>query len=175
MSEDRAPRGMDKANFVTGLVLSVLGAFVVHVSWNMPRFEAQAAQPFSVPGIVPGLLGAILALMGLVLVLRAARRGGHRLSFAGKDVRRWSGRPSVRRFLIALGLCLAYGLGLLGRLPYAWATGSFVTVFILAFEFAPAETWCVRGRRAATALAQGAIVAGIVTLVFEKLFLVTLP
>ena len=86
------------------------------------------------------------------------------------------GAPSVRRFLLAAVLCVAYAAGLVGRGPPFWlATAVFVFVVILAFRWAElkADGRLARGAAVAAACAIGTAAA--VTLVFQELFLVRLP
>ncbi|MDQ3458982.1 MAG: hypothetical protein M3498_06750, partial [Deinococcota bacterium] len=78
----------------------------------------------------------------------------------------------ARRTLLTLLLTLGYGAGLVGLLPYWLATFLFVFLFITVFEWPTASS---RARVLALALLQAALVAGLVTFIFERLFLVRLP
>jgi putative tricarboxylic transport membrane protein len=73
--------------------------------------------------------------------------------------------------LLALVLCLLYAPGLLGRLPFMWATGLFVFAFVAAFSFERARP--IRSLMGAAAMALGVAVG--VDLLFEQVFLVRLP
>ena len=50
-------RNMPKADFLASILLMAFGAWIIVQSYRMPRFEEFDANPFSVPGIVPGILG----------------------------------------------------------------------------------------------------------------------
>ena len=72
-------------------------------------------------------------------------------------------------------LALVYTLGLVGTLPFWAATGLFVFTFIMVFECwlsEPRKPW-VKSLLWASGLAL--VTATVVTLVFERAFLVRLP
>jgi uncharacterized membrane protein YhaH (DUF805 family) len=153
----------------TSLLLVALAAAVVIESWRMPRLENLGVNPMSVPGLTPGVIGLVLLGLGLALLarsLRERRRAGTAASAPS------TGTPIAnRRALVAGLLCLVYALGLLGRLPFPWATGLFVFAFVAVFGFERARPWRTLG--GATLMAAGS--AWAVTLLFEQLFLVRLP
>jgi putative tricarboxylic transport membrane protein len=167
-----AARGLPRADFVTGLLLAALGLAVVVESLRMPRFEQLKIEPYTVPGLVPGALGAVLLVLGAALFLRAARAGGWRLG-AGRAV--GIADPALRRLLLAAALCVGYAAGLIGRLPFWRATFLFIAGFVALFEWPLASTRRERVRRLAFALLFGALISAAVTLVFQKIFLVRLP
>jgi hypothetical protein len=165
---------MMRADLVTGLVLLALGLAVVVESLRMPRFEHLNINPYTVPGLVPGGLGAVILVLGAALFLRAARAGGWRLG-SGAGPMSWLGDPGVRRLLLAAGLCVGYAALLVGRLPFWLATFLFVTGFVVLFEWPLATSRSVRMRRLAFALGFGALISAVVTFVFQEIFLVRLP
>ena len=166
--------GMVRADLVTGLVLVALGIGVVVESLRMPRFEQLNINPYTVPGLVPGALGAVILVLGAALFVRAARAGGWRLG-SGAGPASWSADPGVRRLLLAVGLCVGYAAGLVGRLPFWLATLLFVVGFVALFEWPLAASRSQRWRRLGFALAFGALISAVVTLVFQEIFLVRLP
>ena len=62
---------MPKADFLVSIFFIILGVIVLILSFRMPRFEDLGANPYSVPGIVPGFLGAIIAILGGALFARS--------------------------------------------------------------------------------------------------------
>jgi hypothetical protein len=166
------PVGMARADFVTGLVLMALGLAVVVESLRMPRFEALQINPYTVPGLVPGVLGLVILILGGALAARAARAGGWRL---GSGSAWWRADGGVRRLVLSLALCLGYAALLVGRLPFWLATWLFISAFIALFEWPLAGSRRERMLRLAFALAFGLVVAVIVAYVFERVFLVRLP
>ena len=66
-----APR--QRADFLFGLGWAVLGLAIAGEAWRMDRLEHQGVEPYAVPGLVPGLLGLLLAGFGLTLAWRGWR------------------------------------------------------------------------------------------------------
>ena len=162
-----------RADFWFGLVLLLLGLAVAVESWRMPRLAELNVHPMTAPGIVPGLLGAILFLLGGVLSLRSARAGGWRAP--GNRARGADLAIQTRRFLLAAALCVGYAAGLVTRLPFWAATGIFVFGFIAVFEWHGGRRLAGHARALAIAAVQAVLVAAAVTYVFEQIFLVRLP
>ena len=166
---------MVKADFVTGLAFVALGLAALIESLRMPRLEHLGVNPYSVPGVVPGALGVVIALLGGILVMRAARAGGWRLGAEGARLAGLWRDGAVRRFTLALVLTLAYAVGLVGTLPFWLATGLFVFFFIAAFEWRLDAAAAVRLKALAMAALEAVVVAAVVSFVFQEVFLVTLP
>ncbi len=164
---------MIKADFVTGLTFVALGLGALAESLRMPRFETLSVNPYTVPGIVPGMLGAVIAVLGLLLTLRSARAGGWRLGGEVAQLAALYRRGPARRFLLAFVLTVGYAAGLVGTVPFWLATGVFVFVFIAAFEGPAAKDR--RLRVLVLAAVEAALVTIAVTLVFQEVFLVRLP
>lgn len=166
-----------RKDLITSLVLIAFGAAVVVEAARMPRFGHLGINPYTVPGIVPAFLGAILGLMGLLMLGRtvvAWRRGGTVPATVA------DGEPnSAPRLLLTLALALLFGFGLIGNVPFWLATFLFVWSFLLVFEVQP--MFAARAGRAAllrsasTTLLEAVLVAASVTFVFQRVFLVTLP
>lgn len=153
------------------LLLTAVAIAVVLESWRMPRLENLGVDPMSAPGLTPGVIGLVLLLLGLLLLVRSLRerRAASRAATPAPVAPLATG-DGVRA-LVAVVLCLVYALGLLGRLPFAWATGLFVFAFVVAFAFERARP--LRTLAGAAAMAVSTAVS--VTLLFEQLFLVQLP
>ena len=58
-----------------------LGIAVLVGSLIMDRLEQQHINPYTVPGLLPGLLGLAMILLGGVLWVRSWRRGAHEQPF----------------------------------------------------------------------------------------------
>lgn len=166
---------MARADFVTGWILILLSLYVIVESWRMPRLEHLKVHPLSVPGIVPAFIGSVLLFFGIILVIRSIRRGGHRLGLTREGFRRIFDEPGNRRLLLTAFLCIGYAGFLVGTFPYWLATGLFVWLFIVLFEWERGTGFRVQKWRLVTAAILALISSGAVTLVFERLFLVTLP
>lgn len=160
--------GSAKADLFTGLVLIALGAAMTVGGLTMDRLEIRNIHPASIPGLVPTALGIALVVAALALAIRALRQVRAPADAAGDDF-------SWRAMGLALLLTVGYAIGLVGRIPYEIATGLFVFLFIAAFEWQPDAPARRRLIRLGTALLQAVLVAAVVTVVFERLFLVRLP
>lgn len=167
-----------------------LGVFVVVESLRMPRYAHIGANPYSVPGLVPGVLGGALVLFGIVMVLREVMRmrrkddspsGGlidpqdviteapETVPVAQPHI------PGVPRLFITIILAVVYAFGMIGRLDFGLATGIFVFLFITIFEFKPDMGSRRFTRMVGLALVEAALVAVAIVVIFEKVFLVRLP
>jgi len=161
-------RGADPA---FGLGWTALGAAIAVGAWRMDRLEAQGVEPFAVPGLLPGLLGVLLALFGLMLALRGRRAASGEAAEPGDE-----GAAEPWRAALAVLLVAGFVLGLLGRGPPFWlAAFVFVFLSILLFEWPERrrDGTLLRGAARAALVAAGASAA--ITLVFQEIFLVRLP
>lgn len=166
---------MVKADFVTGIVLILVGLYVIFESWRMPRFENLHVHPMSVPGLVPAFIAAVIIIFGLQLVFRGILRGGHRLSITREACGRIVRDPGNQRLLVTAVLTVAYAGLMVGRVPYPLATGLFVFFFVLIFERTPGMTRAKWVRCLLAAFILAVVTAVAVSVAFERLFLVTLP
>lgn len=158
------------ADLVWSLVWIAFGAVIVYGSWTMDRLEKMNINPYTAPGLVPGLLGAGILLMGAMLLVRAVRAGG----FKARQTADGAADPA--RLGLAVLLCLGYGAGLVGRgMPFWAATFLFVFVSVALFQWPERRARGEPGRGLAVAAACALGTALGVTLVFQELFLVRLP
>lgn len=168
-----SPQTLNKLDFISALVLIALGIAVVLESLRMPRLENLAINPYTIPGLVPGILGVIISVLGGVLLIRSIARGGWRIS--GQGLSDLSHHPGLQRLLLALILTFGYAAGLIGRLPFWLATFLFVLLFIVLFErmLPPPKPPLIRSLL--SALIEAILVTAVVTYVFQEIFLVRLP
>lgn len=166
---------MPKADFVTALLMIVFSVGVIWMSARMPAFENRGANPLSAPGIVPGMLGAIIGFLGIVMLIRAIRRGGHRLELGGGKLAAWTRKPATLRFGLTILLALLYAWGLVGRISFPLATFLFVAAFIVIFEYDRSKPLRGNRRTVIVALIEAALTAAIISAVFRYVFLVNLP
>lgn len=152
-----------------------LGVAILVGSLTMDRLEHQNINPYTVPGLLPGLLGLAMILLGGVLALRSWRRGAF-------TEPRPAATPQQRaqrvRVAVVLALCLGYGVGLVGHgLPYWIASALFVATTILVLQRMSADETRRHLTAAswAKAITIGICAALVVQGVFQELFLVRLP
>jgi Tripartite tricarboxylate transporter TctB family len=144
-----------RSDLVQGAIWALGGGAIVYASWTMDRLERHGAALYTAPGLVPGLLGLVILLLGVVLALR-------------KRTVQPAAPMRVGNTPLVLVLCLGYAVGLVGRVPFWLATFVFVTAFVAIFEYP------VR-RRMALAPVYGAVTSLAVDYLFEAVFLVRLP
>lgn len=156
-----------RADLWTGVVLLALALAMIAGAWSMDRLELRRIHPLSAPGLVPGMLGAALAVCAVILIAGAGRRGlGNPLAAAERG-------PALR-LAACLALTLAYPLLLIGALPFWLATTLFVAAFVALFEWAPRPA-SGHARALGVAAVMGLIAGPLTAYVFQELFLVRLP
>ncbi|WP_367714715.1 tripartite tricarboxylate transporter TctB family protein [Nitratireductor sp. GISD-1A_MAKvit] len=166
-------RTINRTDFLSGLVVAALGAAGLVEALRMPRFEARGADPFTVPGLTPGLLSTVLCVLGVVLLLRGIS-GRVLAEGARPSITQWS-RASAIRTLFTIVMVLVYGTLLFGRMPFLYATALFVFVFTLGAELIDTERRKPVWQLVIGALALAGIAAFAIDFVFTDLFLVRLP
>lgn len=176
MSIENAPAGAvsPRADLVSALLWVAFGGAVAIGGWRMDRLAHLHINKYEIPGLVPGLLGAAIVLLGLMLALRAVRAGA--LSTSGTAAVAAAPHGSGRMVLVFAAMLL-YTLVLVGRgLPFWLATGAFVTAFIYFFD---RERQTALGRTGARQLMLaatcGVVTSAVVTFAFQHIFYVRLP
>ena len=166
---------MPKADFVVSILLMCFGGWVVIHSFHMPRFKELSADPLSVPGIVPGILGTVICILSLIVFIRSLARKGYRLGLKRQTLNNFLLDTSPQRMLLTIFICIVYGILMVGRLNYYLATSIFVLIFLILFQFRRSEDSTARGKVLTLAVLQALLTAGIVGAVFRYLFMVDLP
>ena len=165
------PPATPRSDAIAAAAALVFALAVVVASWRMDRFESQGGTLWTAPGLWPGIVGLVLGALALGLLVRSWRRA----AAIGWDAAETNDTPLVPtpRFAAAASLFFLYAIGLVGRgLPFWLGTAAFVAFYVYAFHDEPARP---RPRRIAMALAIGVATSLVVTLVFERVFLVRLP
>lgn len=163
-----------RADFFFGLFWIVFGGAIAYGSWTMDRLEYLHINPYTAPGLVPGILGAFVALFGAIMALRAWRGGALEAAAPGEPIVAPEG---WRRIALTLSLCVGFSVGLVGHGPPFWLSAAiFVFLHVFLFEYPDRHArgegaW--RGLLVAAAVGVGA--AFVITLIFQELFLVRLP
>lgn len=164
-----------RAELVQACGWGLLGLLVLIGSLRMDRLESQHINPYTIPGLLPALLGIAMLLLATLLGWRAIRHGA--LTPEAR-VHRPFDAAIARRIVTVIGLCVAFGAGLVGHgLPFWLAGAIFVSVAILVFE-QPQRAHAglaLTLRDVASAVVIGLGAGGMIWFVFERLFLVRLP
>src|SRR5688572_30379793 len=69
---DAAPM-TPRADLLSAALWGAFGTLVVVASWRLPRLEQMGINPWSAPGLTPGLIGLAIVLAATALALRAWR------------------------------------------------------------------------------------------------------
>ena len=161
-----------RADFYGGLAWVAFGIAIGVASWRMDRLERMGVSFFTAPGLVPGVLGVLITVCGLILAVRSWRRG----AFGALQAPPVLLRPDVLgRIGVTLVLCLGFALGLVGRVPF-WIAGAlylFLQIAVLQYPERKAQGEVARGLLVAAVIALAA--AGTIAFLFQELFLVRLP
>ena len=163
-----------RSDFLSALGWMGLGIAILIGSVTMDRLEKQGINPYTIPGLLPGLLGIAMTILGALLAARSWRP--HLFAATAKPAP--ADRAEHKRLLLVLGLCLGFGIGLVGHgLPFWLAAAIFVTLAILSLQYqgrqSTGETTSLRMLVKTAAIGLGAGL--IITLVFQEIFLVRLP
>jgi cobalamin synthase len=165
---------MPKADFYTGIGLMAFGILVLILSLQMPTMAEQSKNPYAAPGIVPGLIGAIITFLSGIMFFRAIRRGGHRKQITGEAIKGFFTHESTNRMVKTVLICVLYSL-LLGHVNFILLTMLFIFVFVLTFEYSFRESFRTQARKVLMAAVLAIITSSAVYGVFFYLFLVNLP
>jgi hypothetical protein len=169
--EDITPR----SDLWQGVGWIVFGAAVLVGSVLMDRLESQNINPYTIPGLLPGMLGIAMMLLGTVLAVRSWERGA--LSHPREPFTAHQ-RETRKRVWTVVVLVTIYSVGLIGHgLPFWLASAIFVTgsILILQRMNADPEERRLTPRLWAKAIVIGVLSAVITHLVFQQIFLVRMP
>jgi hypothetical protein len=168
MEEQQTP---PRTDLISAVFWMLFGGVIVVGSLRMDRLEYMSINPYTAPGLVPGILGAFIALFGLIMGIRAIGAGA--LHGAPQP----AGEPIFNgRVALSAALCIAFAAGLVGHGPPFWlAAGIFVFLHIFLFQFPERRerNEVAKGALVALAIAIGA--SFVITMIFQELFLVRLP
>jgi putative tricarboxylic transport membrane protein len=159
---------MQRGNLVSAGVFAAAGAAILIASVRMDRLTDRGIEAWSVPGLTPGVVGALMIVLSLVLGLQALRMPAT------------DGEPAVpggmRRAGLALLLCVLFaGITLGHGLPFVVEGAAFIFVFTSLFSWAE---WRAAGRVVrglAQTLAVAVLASAFISWLFESVFLVRLP
>jgi len=164
-----------RADFVAALTWIALGLAIVAGALAMDRLERFGATLYTAPGLVPGILGALIAFLGGVLLVRSVRRGAM-ATFSESWLPTPEGRSTLARTMLAIALSLVYTLVLVGHgLPFWLVTVLFVFVFMLLFYLPERRARGETMRGVVLSAVVAVATSAIVTLMFERVFLVRMP
>jgi len=151
-------------------VFAAAGAAILIASLRMDRLTDRGIEAWSAPGLTPGVAGALMILLSLVLGLQALRSPAQ----AADDEPPVPG--AMRRAGLALLLCVVFAGVTLGHgTPFVVEGAVFIFVFTMLFSWAE---WRAAGRIARGLVQTLAVAVGasaFISWLFESVFLVRLP
>jgi hypothetical protein len=166
MNQERPSPGAD---LLTGVALLALSIGIIAGALSMDRLERLEATIYTAPGLVPGILGLVLALLAAILIGRSLRAGVGGAMPPLEISEHW-------RLGAALVLCLGFALGLVGHGPPFWLGAAiFTSAFVFVFQFPERRRAGTLGRGAIFAAGYGFIVGLAIHHLFQDVFLVWLP
>lgn len=168
------PHRVPRDDLWGGVAWITLAVAILVASIRMDRLQDQDINPYTIPGLLPGLLSLLMLFFGSMLALRGLLAGGlHAVPGPASSAASAPGRT-----LLVIGLCAAFDVLLVGHgLPFWAAAAIFVAVAVLALERSGAGR---NGRLPTAAAVVKAIVIGLATggaatALFQQVFLVHLP
>ncbi|MBA3508242.1 MAG: tripartite tricarboxylate transporter TctB family protein [Betaproteobacteria bacterium] len=180
-----APRRRNAVAIAVAVGWIAFGLVVAIAAWQMDRLTHLRISPYSIPGLVPAILGILMVVFGSVLLARAKASGTRAAN--GADAGGQDGidtGPATRDGLInalaAAALCIAFAAGLLGRgLPFTATAAGFIFAFMMWFNWRESAAGAFASGRLARSILQAAAVslgaAFLVAWLFADVFLVRLP
>jgi len=174
MENPMTEKSMVKADLITSILLLVFGAAILLLSIQMPTMADRNQSIYSAPGVVPGFIGAMLIILSLSMLLRSIKNKALEEIRKGVIPKEALSQITTRRIFLTLFLCLGYAF-LLGKLWFPIPTFAFVFAFIFAFEYDFKAALKTQTKKIVVATIIALVTTTLVTLVFQKLFLVNLP
>ena len=179
---------------------AAFGGVVVIASWRLDRLENLHINPWSVPGLTPGVVGLLMILLAVALAIQSDRaqpdagRGDPAVTQApavldgvspagpalvaetSPQAQTAAEEGDLSRTLVATVLCVLFaGVSLGHGLPFMVEGAAFILLFVAVFSWSQwrAEHRVVRGLLVTLAIAVAS--SGLISWLFESVFLVRLP
>jgi hypothetical protein len=164
-------KNMTRADFYTSIILMAFGLAAAIAALKMPLIQGD---PYSAPGLLPALLGFVIFGLSLIMFVRSLLRSGGAVKVEGSSFKAFLADRSVQRIGLTILLCVVYTV-LLGKVYFPVLTFLFILTFVLCFEYDRASPFKSQLKKIGIAVLLALIASVVVTLVFERLFLVRLP
>ncbi|GHV37912.1 hypothetical protein AGMMS49546_07190 [Spirochaetia bacterium] len=163
-------KNMVRADFYTGVVLMAFGIGALVLALRMPPM----ADRYSAPGLLPAILGIIVAGLSFILLIRSLIRTKGKVGISGAGFRSFFTDTGTKRIFITIVLCLGYVI-LLGKVFFPVLTFLFVFAFVVCFEYDRKESSRPRIKKILIAALLAVCASAVITSLFQYLFLVRLP
>jgi hypothetical protein len=169
-------KNMAKADFYASIVLMAFGISAAVLAFQMPKNYGMGGSqsPYSAPGLLPSILGLIIAGLSLIMLIRSIIRTKGKVGIAGASFKAAFTDTGTFRIIATIILCLAY-IFLLGKLWYPLVTFLFVFGFTVFFEYDRKIPFKPQIKKLLLAALLALITSAVITVVFQYLFFVRLP
>lgn len=167
-------KNLVRADFYTSIILIAFGITATRMAMQMPLADARMHSVYSSAGVVPGILGIIITVFGIILFVRSLVKSRRAAVICATEVKAFFMDSSVIRIIITITLCLLY-VFFLGRMPFPLVSFLFIFIFILFFEYERNIPLKVQKKTIFTAAIVAFVSSAAITLLFQYLFLVRLP
>lgn len=176
-----------RSEFLSAVFWAALGVIIIVASWRLDRLENLGINPWSVPGLTPGVVGVLMVVLAIALGLQARGLAEDLPAPPAPDeaaAQADGATPEVDtahdsspgRTLAAAVLCLLFaGVGLGHGLPFMLEGAVFVFLFTTVFSW---SQWRIEGRIARKLLITlviAVVSSSVISWLFESVFLVQLP
>jgi putative tricarboxylic transport membrane protein len=170
---EESARPSARADLYGGLFWIALGTAIVVGAWRMDRLERLGVSFFTAPGLMPGILGLLIILFGVVLATRALREGA---LLTEQRPALLLNRDTLKRVGVTLALSVGFAIVLVGHgLPFWVAAALYLFAQIMVLQYPERRAKGELGRGIALAAAVAVAAAAMIAFVFQYIFLVRLP
>ena len=175
-----------RAEVLGAAVWALAGGAIALASWRMDRLDTLAINPWSAPGLTPGVIGVLIVGFALALAWQALHPGADADADAADDAGAGADAPgpagaaapagSARRTFVAALFCVLFaGLSLGHGLPFVIEGSVFVFAFTAAFSWSAWRAQQRIARGLVQTFAVALVACGLIAWLFESVFLVRLP
>ena len=162
-----APRN----DYLSAACWAAFGIIVVVASWRMDRLENLGINSWSVPGLTPGLVGALIVLLAAALAWQARRQVADVTAAETQDDAQ-AGKGWGRTLLAAMLCVLFAGVSLGHGLSFMVEAAVFIFLFVGVFSWSRWREEGVTARGLLTTLVIAVSAAAVTSWLFESVFLV---
>ena len=169
------------ADRITAVVLFALGIAMLVGGYTMDRLEIRAIHPASIPGLVPMILGGVLAFCAALLFFRSASPAQTAPRQSAEEPSGEAALPeelppqSWQNLLATAAWSIVYAVLLVGWLPFFAATAIYVAGFIVIFRRSRERAPGARLKRLLFTAVFALLASAAIAVLFRDAFLVRLP
>jgi hypothetical protein len=167
-----------RSDRLSAALWAAFGVVVVIASWRLDRLENLHINVWSAPGLTPGTVGLLMILLAGALALqgREGKSPGDEDAGDSLGARDGDDAGNVYRTLLSGVMCVLFaGVSLGHGLPFVVEAAVFIFLFITVFSWSHWRAEGRIGRSLLTTLVIALAASGLISWLFESVFLVRLP